>query len=108
MNIKKKLLFVCVQNSCRSQICQAFTQLHARGSVQAYSAGSNPSGEVNPKAVASMAELGYDLSQHKSKSLSDVESHGPFDVIVTMGCGDSCPQIEAKKRVDWQIPDPRD
>ncbi|MFY7963318.1 MAG: arsenate reductase ArsC [Chitinophagaceae bacterium] len=102
-----KLLFVCIENSNRSQMAQAFATILGKENVQAFSAGSKPSGIVNPKAIAAMAELGYDLSKHDSKSLQEVESFAPFDVVVTMGCGDACPWMPAKKFVDWQIPDPR-
>ncbi|HEX6333037.1 MAG TPA: arsenate reductase ArsC [Flavisolibacter sp.] len=103
----KKILFVCVENSNRSQMSQAFANMHGKGKVEAYSAGSAPSGKINPKAVEAMKDLGYDLSHHASKSLEDVRQHAPFDVVVTMGCGDACPWMPAKKFVDWQIPDPR-
>ena len=75
--------------------------------VEVYSAGSKPSGIVNPKAIAAMKELGYDLSKHQSKSLKDVEQFAPFDAVVTMGCGDACPWMPAKKFIDWEIPDPK-
>lgn len=70
-------------------------------------AGSKPSGIVNPKAIASMKELGYDLSKHESKSLKEVEQFAPFDAVVTMGCGDACPWMPAKRFIDWEIPDPK-
>lgn len=104
---KKKLLFVCVENSNRSQMSQAFAIIHGGDEVEAYSAGSKPSGIVNPKAIAAMKELGYDLSKHDSKSLQQVEQYAPFDAVVTMGCGDACPWMPAKKFIDWQIPDPK-
>lgn len=104
---KKKLLFVCVENSNRSQMSQAFASLHGGESVEAYSAGSKPSGVVNPKAIAAMKDLGYDLTKHHSKSLEEVKAFAPFDVVVTMGCGDACPWMPAKRFVDWQIPDPK-
>ena len=107
MNDKKKILFVCVENSNRSQISEAFARIHGGDRVEAFSAGSKPSGMVNPKAIASMKELGYDLSQHTSKSLQAVKAFAPFEVVVTMGCGDACPWMPAKKFVDWQIPDPK-
>lgn len=107
MSEKKKLLFVCVENSNRSQMSQAFAKIHGGDAVEAYSAGSKPSGVVNPKAIAAMKELGYDLSTHESKSLQEVEQYAPFDAVVTMGCGDACPWMPAKKFVDWQIPDPK-
>lgn len=102
-----KLLFVCIENSNRSQMSQAFATMYGGESVQAYSAGSKPSGIVNPKAIAAMRELGYDLSTHDSKSLQEVQAYAPFDAVVTMGCGDACPWMPAKQFVDWQIPDPK-
>lgn len=102
-----KLLFVCVENSNRSQMSQAFATLLGKEKVAAYSAGSRPSGIVNPKAIASMKELGYDLTKHDSKSLEEVKAFAPFDVVVTMGCGDACPWMPALQFVDWQIPDPK-
>jgi arsenate reductase (thioredoxin) len=107
MNKKRKLLFVCVENSNRSQMSQAFAIIHGGDNVEAYSAGSKPSGMVNPKAIAAMKELNYDLSKHDSKSLQEVEQYAPFDVVVTMGCGDACPWMPAQKFIDWQIPDPK-
>jgi len=106
MSEKKKLLFVCVENSCRSQIAEAFARLLGGDRVEAYSAGSRPSGVVNPKAIASMKEIGYDLSSHNSKSLDDLPDV-EWDFVATMGCGDECPFIRAKGREDWQIPDPK-
>jgi len=105
--MKKKFLFVCVENSNRSQMSQAFTKMIGGVNVEAYSAGSKPSGIVNPKAIAAMKELGYDLSKHESKSLKEVEQFAPFDAVVTMGCGDACPWMPAKKFIDWEIPDPK-
>ena len=104
---KKKLLFVCVENSNRSQMSQAFAKIHGGQNVEAYSAGSKPSGIVNPKAIAAMQELGYDLTTHDSKSLDEVKDLAPFDAVVTMGCGDACPWMPAKQFIDWQIPDPK-
>lgn len=105
--MKKKLLFVCIENSNRSQMSQAFATILGGNTVEAYSAGSRPSGIVNPKAIAAMKELGYDLSKHDSKSLEEVKVFAPFDVVVTMGCGDACPWMPAKRFVDWKIPDPK-
>lgn len=104
---KKKLLFVCVENSNRSQMSQAFARILGGENVEAYSAGSRPSGVVNPKAIAAMKELNYDLSTHDSKSLDEVKAFAPFDAVVTMGCGDACPWMPAKQIIDWQIPDPK-
>jgi len=88
-------------------MAQAFANMYGEGSVLGYSAGSNPSGRINPKAIAAMTELGYDLTTHSSKSLDEVKSEAPFDAVVTMGCGDACPWMPARQHIDWQIPDPR-
>ena len=103
----KKILFVCIENSNRSQMAEAFARMHGQEKVEAYSAGSKPSGKVNPKAIEAMAEVGYDLSQHQSNSLDNIPK-GEYEVTVTMGCGDACPFVPAKRREDWNIPDPRD
>ena len=106
--MKKKILFVCIENSNRSQMSQAFAIIHGGDVVEAFSAGSKPSGKINPKAIAAMTQYDYDLSKHQSKSLEEVKQFAPFDIVVTMGCGDACPWMPAKKFLDWQIPDPRD
>jgi arsenate reductase (thioredoxin) len=103
----KTVLFVCVENSNRSQMAEAFARIHGAGRVAAASAGSRPSGRINPKAIEAMHELGYDLSTHASKGLDEFNGRA-VDVAVTMGCGDECPLVRAGRRVDWKIPDPRD
>ena len=105
--MKKNILFVCIENSNRSQMAQAFAIIHGGDRVNAYSAGSRPSGRINPKAVAAMKELGYDLSVHDSKSLDEIPKV-EYEYAVTMGCGDACPFVNARNRDDWNIPDPRD
>ncbi|VTT97634.1 protein tyrosine phosphatase : Protein tyrosine phosphatase OS=Chlorobium sp. GBChlB GN=HY22_09850 PE=4 SV=1: LMWPc [Gemmataceae bacterium] len=107
MSSLKKVLFVCVENSNRSQMAEAFARIHGAGKVEAHSSGSRPSGRVNPKAIEAMRELGYDLTTHTSKGL-DTFNGTDVEVAVTMGCGDECPLVKATRRVDWQIPDPRD
>jgi protein-tyrosine-phosphatase len=102
----KRLLFVCVENSNRSQMAEAFARIHGGENVEAYSASSQPSGEVNPKAIAAMREVGYDLARHRSKSLDEIPQV-EYDFVATMGCGDACPFVRAKQREDWQIPDPK-
>ena len=102
----KNVLFVCVENSNRSQMAQAFANMYGDGALNAYSAGSRPSGVINPKAIAAMNELGYNLAMHKSKSLDEIPNL-TYDYVVTMGCGDACPFVKAKNRADWAIPDPR-
>ena len=107
MEDTKRLLFVCVENANRSQMAEAFARLLGGENVNAYSAGSKPSGQVNPRAVEAMGELGYDLNSHRSVSL-DALAEQEFDFVATMGCGDSCPWIRATVRQDWDIPDPKD
>lgn len=102
--MKKNILFVCIENSNRSQMAQAFAIIHGSDKVNAYSAGSRPSGKINPKAIAAMKELGYDLSTHSSKSPDDKN----YEYVITMGCGDECPYLRTKHREDWNIPDPKD
>jgi protein-tyrosine-phosphatase len=103
----KRVLFVCVENSNRSQMAEAFARIHGGGRVEAFSAGSRPSGRINPKAVEAMKEVGYDLAAHQSKGLDEFDGQD-FDAAVTMGCGDACPLVRARKRVEWQIPDPKE
>src|SRR5216684_7190366 len=98
----KRLLFVCVENSNRSQMAEAFARIHGGERIEAYSAGSRPSGTINPKAIAAMREIGYDLSRHESKSLSSIPEI-EYDFVATMGCGDECPLVRAKQHEDWDI-----
>jgi protein-tyrosine-phosphatase len=100
-----RVAFVCVENSCRSQIAEAFARKWGGSAVRVESAGSRPSGIVNPKAIESMARRGIDLSTHRSKGVDELA--GPYDAIVTMGCGDACPAVAARRRIDWDIPDPK-
>ena len=102
-----RVLFVCVENSNRSQMAEAFARLHGAGAVEAHSAGSRPSGRVNPRAIEAMREKGCDLAAHRSKALSEIPP-GPYEYVVTMGCGDVCPWIPAAHREDWALPDPKD
>jgi arsenate reductase len=104
----KRVLFVCVENSNRSQMAEAFVHMHAVSGVEAHSAGSRPSGRVNPRAIEFMHEVGYDLTKHGSKALSDLP-HVTYDVVVGMGCGDEgCPLVPARRREEWGIPDPKE
>jgi arsenate reductase len=102
---RMRVVFVCVENSNRSQMAEAFARKHGADRFDVFSAGSKPSGQVNPRAKAFMAEIGYDLATHQSKSVDGLL--GDFDVAVTMGCGDECPLLKARRREDWQIPDPK-
>ena len=103
---KARVLFVCVENANRSQIAEAFAHIHGSDRVEAFSAGSRPSGIIKPIAIAAMAERGYDLTSHVSKSLKEVPE-GPYEYVVTMGCGDECPWIPTAHREDWPLPDPK-
>jgi protein-tyrosine-phosphatase len=107
MTTRKRVIFVCVENSNRSQMAEAFAHIHGGEYVDAFSAGSRPSGRINSKAVEAMKEIGYDLTSHTSKGLSEFNGLD-FDAAVTMGCGDNCPLVNAKHRVAWEIPDPKD
>jgi arsenate reductase len=102
----KNILFVCVENSCRSQMAEAFANMYGQEIIKPYSSGSRPSGIVNPKAIMAMRDIGYDLSVHESKSLDEIPDI-EYDLVVTMGCGDACPYVRAKAREDWAIPDPK-
>jgi len=103
---RQRMLFVCVENSNRSQMAEAFARMLGGDSVEAWSAGSRPSGVVNPKAIEAMREVGYDLTAHRSNALTEVPDI-EWDFVATMGCGDACPSVRARRREDWQIPDPR-
>ncbi len=102
----KSILFVCVENSCRSQLAEAFALKLNPGNVTVHSAGSKPSGVVNPTAIKLMAELNYDLSTHQSKSLDEVPNIH-YSAVITMGCGDNCPWVKGTIREDWALPDPK-
>ena len=99
------VLFVCVENSNRSQMAEAFARLHGGEGVTAFSAGSRPSGIVNPKAIAALRGFDYDLSKHHSKSLDALPSI-EFDAVITMGRGDACPHIRSHFNDDWPLLDP--
>jgi arsenate reductase len=99
-------LFVCVENSCRSQMAEGFARTLGAGRVAAFSAGSRPSGRVHPSAVRFMMERGIDLKTQASKGLGDLPEGTTWDLVVTMGCGDACPHLPARRRLDWDLPDP--
>lgn len=103
----RRVLFVCTENANRSQMAEGYARHHGGGGVAAWSAGSRPSGVVNPKAIDAMASVGIDLSGHTSKSLDSLPTE-PWDAVVTMGCGDACPHLPATLRDDWALTDPRD
>ena len=102
----KTILFVCIENSCRSQIAEALAKFYSNSSLKVMSAGSKPSGSVNPIAIKLMSELGHELTGHYSKSVETVIDC--VDYLISMGCGDSCPNIKAEERIEWNIPDPKE
>ncbi|MEU0133085.1 arsenate reductase ArsC [Streptomyces sp. NPDC006296] len=102
---KPSVLFVCVHNAGRSQMAAAFLTHLSQGRVEVRSAGSAPAASLNPVAVAAMAELGIDLSAETPKMLT-VEAVQASDVVITMGCGDTCPVFPGRKYLDWALEDP--
>jgi phosphate transport system protein len=100
-----RILFVCIQNACRSQIAEGFARAAAGDDIEAYSAGSSPAGAVNPGAVEVMKEIGIDISAAESKHFDNLPVR-EFDIVVGLGCGDQCPIVPAKERIDWDIEDP--
>jgi protein-tyrosine-phosphatase len=101
----KTVLFVCRDNAYQSQIAEAFARIHGDHHLQVYSAGPRPSGRVHPLAIQSMIEKGYDLDGHRTKPIDELPEL-QFDYLVSMGCGESCSQIQAQRREDWLLPQP--
>jgi len=101
----QRILFVCIGNACRSQMAEGFARHLGGEAVEACGAGSRPAGFVAAGAIEAMKEIGIDISQQTSKSVEAFRGQD-FDVVVTMGCGDACPWVPAKRRLDWKIPDP--
>ena len=102
---RPRILFVCTENSNRSQMAEGFARMHGAGLLIAESAGSRPATRVNPRAVAAMAERGYDMTAHHARSLV-VAGAGPWDYIVTMGSSDICQWVPVIGHIEWEIPDP--
>ncbi|MCU6479027.1 arsenate reductase ArsC [Arthrobacter sp. A2-55] len=102
---KPSVLFVCVHNAGRSQMAAAYLTTLSNGAIEVRSAGSEPAGSVNPAAVAAMAEEGIDMSTEIPKVLT-VEAVKESDVVITMGCGDTCPIFPGKRYEDWELEDP--
>jgi arsenate reductase (thioredoxin) len=102
------VLFVCLHNAGRSQMSQALFEREAGGRHSSESAGSiaEPGGRVHPEVVEVMNELGIDLSDREPRRLTD-ELAAKADVLVTMGCGDTCPYFPGKRYIDWDLPDPK-
>lgn len=104
--MKKKILFLCTNNSCRSQMAEGFAKKLGQGKIEVFSAGSNPSGKVDEMAIRVMKEKGFDISDQKSKGFGDLKEKN-FDYVITMGCGDVCPFVPAKQRIEWDLSDPK-
>ena len=102
---KPSVLFVCVHNAGRSQMAAAFLTHLSQGSIEVRSAGSQPASEVNPAAVQAMTEVGIDIAAQQPKILTD-QAVRDSDVVITMGCGDTCPFYPGKRYEDWVLDDP--
>lgn len=102
---KPSVLFVCVHNAGRSQMAAGFMESLSQGKIEVRSAGSAPKDSINPIAVAAMAELGIDIANNSPKILT-VDAVQASDVVITMGCGDTCPYFPGKRYEDWVLDDP--
>lgn len=98
-----KIGYICIGNSCRSQMAEGITNELGKTGIEAYSAGTHPAEQVNPHAISVMDEIKIDIASHRPKLLEDIPD---LDILVTMGCGVECPFKPARYRVDWQIVDP--
>ena len=105
MNSPPEVLFVCIHNAGRSQMAAALLDHQAAGKVRVTSAGSQPASQLNPAVVAAMAEIGLDISREYPKPLTAGQVQAA-DVVITMGCGDTCPVYPGKRYLDWDLPDP--
>ena len=105
MSDKPSVLFVCVHNAGRSQMAAGFMEFLSQGKIEVRSAGSAPKDSINPIAVAAMAELGIDIADNTPKILT-VDAVQASDVVITMGCGDTCPYFPGKRYEDWVLDDP--
>ena len=103
--MKPTALFLCTHNAGRSQMALGFFNALAREQATAYSGGSEPADQINPTAVAVMAEKGIDITAQQPKRWTE-DMIQAADVVVTMGCGDTCPFIPGRRYDDWQLPDP--
>jgi protein-tyrosine-phosphatase len=103
---RKKILFVCTENACRSQMAAAFAQLHAGDRVESFSAGTAPAAEVNPLMVTAMAEKGIDMAYRRPMSIEDASRNGRPDLVVSMGCEDACPLFPGLPVEEWDLADP--
>ena len=105
MTSTPEVLFVCIHNAGRSQMAAALLDHQAAGKVRVTSAGSQPASQLNPAVVAAMAEIGLDISREHPKPLTTGQVQAA-DVVITMGCGDTCPVYPGQRYLDWDLPDP--
>ena len=102
--MKYKVAFVCVGNSCRSQMAEGFAREFGKDILDVYSAGTHPAGSVNKNAIEVMKEKGIDISKQYPKLLEDIPES--FDILITMGCDVKCPYVPSKMSEDWDLDDP--
>ncbi|MFP4016259.1 MAG: arsenate reductase ArsC [Halanaerobiales bacterium] len=102
--MKYKVAFVCIGNSCRSQMAEGYAKQYGSDVLEVYSAGTNPADEVKPNAVKVMEEVDIDISEQYPKLLEDIPAE--LDILITMGCGVECPFVPCKMREDWGLDDP--
>ena len=105
MSKKPTVLFVCVHNAGRSQMAAGYMRELSKGQVEVLSAGSAPKESINPQAIAVMSEEGIDIANQQPKVLT-TEAVQESDVVITMGCGDTCPFYPGKRYEDWVLEDP--
>jgi arsenate reductase (thioredoxin) len=105
MTSKPAVLFLCVHNAGRSQMAAGWLRHLADDAVEVYSGGSNPGAGTNPAAVEAMAEVGIDIAGQKPRAWTDDDLRAA-EVVVTMGCGDTCPVLPGKRYEDWELNDP--
>jgi protein-tyrosine-phosphatase len=103
---RKKILFACRENACRSQMAGAFAQHYAGDKLDVLNGGSQPAGNINPTMVEAMQEKGLDMAFRIPQSIETGIKNNPPEIIVTMGCGEECPFVPGARMIDWDLPDP--
>ena len=103
---RKKVLFACRENACRSQMASAFAQHYAGDRLEVFNGGSEPAQKINPDMAKVMEEAGIDMAYRIPKTIDAAISHSPPEIIITMGCGEQCPYVPGARRQDWDLPDP--
>jgi multimeric flavodoxin WrbA len=103
---RKKVLFACRENACRSQMASAFAQHLAGDRLEVFNGGSEPAEKINPDMAKVMEEIGIDMAYRIPKTIDAAISHSPPEIIITMGCGEQCPYVPGARRQDWDLPDP--